>query len=224
MTEPISLIRLLHLCSPNLPTGAYSYSQGLEWAVEAGWMTDCVGLADWLTSLADQSMRYVDIPLLARMYMAVRNNQPDTLQQWIDQLHACRETTELREEEQTRGKAMAALLRRLEQERVTPFLPHLGTSQLAGFAFAMVSWNINLHDGATGYCWSWLENQILTAMKIIPLGQSDGQQLLVELAPMIAKNVRLGLQLPDEEIGASTPAFALAGSLHETQYTRLYRS
>ncbi len=224
MTEPTSLIRLLHLCSPSLPTGAYSYSQGLEWAVEAGWVSDSAGLGDWLTFLADQSMRYVDIPLLTRMYTAIENDQPDMLQKWVDQLLAWRETSELRDEEQTRGRALATLLDRLEQEQVEPFRHQLNTSQLAGFAFAMVAWNIDLQDGATGYAWSWLENQALTAMKIIPLGQSDGQQLLVELAPVIAENVRQGLQLADEEIGGSAPAFGLACSLHETQYTRLYRS
>ena len=224
MTDPSSLIRLLHLCSPTLPTGAYSYSQGMEWAVEAGWVSDLAGLGDWLTSLADQSMRYVDIPLLARMYKAVTNGQADMLGKWCNQLLAWRETSELRDEEHTRGKALATLLNRLEQEQVAPFLHQLGSSQLAGFAFAMVAWNIDLRNGATGYGWAWLENQVLTAMKIIPLGQSDGQQLLVDLAPVIAENVHLGLQLNDEEIGGSAQAFALACSLHETQYTRLYRS
>ncbi|HIP38464.1 MAG TPA: urease accessory protein UreF [Desulfocapsa sulfexigens] len=224
MTDPNALIRLLHLVSPSLPTGAYSYSQGLEWAVEAGWISDETSLEDWLACLARQSLGRVDIPLLTRMYAAVKDNQPDELKKWCLLLLACRETSELREEEKTRGKAMATLLQRLNLPGIDRFNNSLQSSQLAGFAFAAAGWNIPLTDASSGYIWAWLENQVLTGMKIIPLGQSSGQQLLVKLTEPIPQIVKHGLQLGDEEIGASSPALALAGSHHETQYTRLYRS
>ncbi len=219
-----SLVRLLHLVSPTLPTGAYSYSQGLEWAVEAGWITDSASLGNWLTQVGAQSIGQADIPLLARMYAAVHNGDQHQLGRWRDLLLACRETSELREEERVRGRALATLLHQLDLPGMQPFRKVLTTCQLAGFAFAAASRQIPLTDAATGYAWAWLENQVLTGMKIIPLGQSEGQRLLVDLSPAMLESVNTGLHLEDEEIGGSTPALAIASSLHETQYTRLYRS
>ncbi len=219
-----SLVRLLHLVSPTLPTGAYSYSQGVEWAVEAGWITDSVSLGNWLTLVGAQSIGQVDVPLLARMYTAVHNGDQQKLGRLRDLLLACRETFELREEERVRGRALATLLTQLDLPGMQPFSKILITSQLAGFAFAAAGWNIAPADAATGYGWAWLENQVLTGMKIIPLGQSEGRRLLVDLSSAMLEFVNTGLHLEDEEIGGSTPALAIASSLHETQYTRLYRS
>lgn len=224
MNERHCLIRLLHLASPSLPTGAYSYSHGLEWAVEAGWVRDQKGLNNWLSELARLSMGSVDIPLLARMYAAVRDVSPDTLDTWCSLLLTCRETSELRDEERTRGRALTSLLQGLGLAGVEIFRPSLLKSQLAGFALAAVKWKIPLPDAALGYTWSWLENQVLAAMKIIPLGQTEGQQLLLELTPLIIETVNRGLELEDQAIGAAALGLALASCLHETQYTRLYSS
>ena len=224
MNKAGSLVRLLHLVSPTLPTGAYSYSQGLEWSVETGWITDARSLGNWLIQVSEQSLGRVDIPLLARMYAAVHNGDRQQLGRWRDLLLACRETSELREEERTRGRALATLLQQLGLPGLQPFRKILTTCRLAGFAFAAAGWKIALADAATGYGWAWLENQVLTGMKIIPLGQSEGQRLLLELSPTMLGSVNIGLNLEDEEIGGSTPALAIASSLHETQYTRLYRS
>jgi len=224
MAEATSLVRLLHLVSPTLPTGAYSYSQGLEWAVETGWITDKQSLGNWLIQVSEQSLGRVDIPILARMYAAVRDGDPQLLGHWCDLLLACRETSELRDEERTRGRALATLLAQLDLPGRQPFADLLPSCQLAGFAFAAASWEILLGDAATGYAWAWLENQVLTGMKIIPLGQSEGQRLLLELPPKILQNIKSGLDLDDGEIGGSSPALAITSSLHETQYTRLYRS
>lgn len=219
-----SLVRLLHLVSPTLPTGAFSYSQGLEWAVEAGWVHDGPSLRDWLTDLAGQSITFVDIPILGRMYSAVVNGQASELEEWCSMLLACRETSELREEEHTRGRALATLLQNLDVAGANRFGQTLRRSQLAGFAFAAVQWEIALRDAAMGYTWSWLENQILAGVKIIPLGQTEGQRLLLHLSTTLTETVDQGLHVKDKDIGAATPTLALACSLHENQYTRLYRS
>ena len=219
-----SLLRLLHLVSPTLPTGAFSYSQGLEWAVENGWVCDSKSLETWLLDLAQHSMAYVDIPILARMYRAINKHDGEKLEYWCTTLLACRESSELQEEEQTRGRALATLLENLDllDEKIPSTT--LRQSQLAGYVMAAIQWNIDLHDAAPGYLWSWLENQVITGIKIVPLGQTQGQQILMQLSTEIPRIVTHGLQLKDEEIGASSPALALACSMHETQYTRLYRS
>lgn len=219
-----SLLRLLHLVSPNLPTGAFSYSQGLEWAVEVGWVHDGKSLQDWLEDLTNLSLTSVDIPILCRMYRAIHNEELSALEKWCATLLACRETSELRMEEQTRGRAFTSLLQGLDIPGSNRYQDVLNRSQLAGFTLAAVHWNIPVEKAAFAYSWAWLENQILTGVKIIPLGQTEGQRLLLQISSNMSEAINRGLILGDEEIGSSAPALALACSLHETQYTRLFRS
>jgi len=219
-----SLPRLLHLVSPSLPTGAFAYSQGLEWAMEAGWIGDGLGLKGWLADLLGHSMVYVDIPILKRMVSACEANQETALGLWCSRLLACRETRELRLEEMDRGVAMLRLLQGLGVPFSHEWKKTAGRCQLAGFALAAVQWEIPLEDAAIGYAWSWLENQVLAGMKTIPLGQTEGHGILLRLGESVRKTVAQGLLTPDENIGAANPALAIASCLHETQYTRLYRS
>jgi len=218
------LLRLLHLASPSLPTGAFAYSQGLEWAIAAGWVHDAAGLEAWLADLLHHSLSRVDVPLLARMAAAVREENESALARWCNLLLALRETHELRLEEKNRGRAMAALLEGLNVHLSSGEKAIVADSQLAGFALASARWNIPLAEAAAGYAWSWLENQTLAGIKTIPLGQTQGHRILLHMDARVAAAVALGLTLEDEAIGAASPALAIAASRHETQYTRLYRS
>lgn len=219
-----ALIRLLQLVSPTLPTGSFSYSQGLEWAVEAGWVHDSRSLGDWLGEAMQRAVCTVDIPILRLMYQACHDRSIELLDRWCDLLLACRESHELQEEEKQRGRAMAVLLAGLSQLQDDGWQRVLSRSQLAGFAYAARRWDIDLHGAALGYLWAWLENQVLAGVKIIPLGQTAGQRLLLDLGEKIVVAVAYGMTLKEDEIGSSSPALALAGCFHETQYTRLYRS
>lgn len=220
----LPLLRLMHLVSPSLPVGAFAYSQGIEWAVEAGWIGTAEELYAWLRDQLGNSMVNLDLPLLARMYAAARARDPDAMNCWIDWLLAARETSELRAEEANRGRALADLLIAWGLPGTRDWKPVLARSQAAGFAFGAAAWEIPAPSTALGYAWSWLENLVLAGVKIIPLGQTQGQQLLQRLAAEIPVVVEEALSLADEEIGASSPALAIAGSAHETQYTRLFRS
>lgn len=219
-----ALIRLLQLVSPTLPTGAFSYSQGLEWAVAAGWVHDRHTLGEWLGDAMRAVVCRVDIPLLAGMHRASATANLAELDRLIDLLLACRESHELREEERQRGRALAVLLAGLGVLENGQWQAVLARSQLAGFAYAAQAWGIGLGEAALGYLWSWLENQVLAGVKIIPLGQTAGQILLLALGEKIGPAVTRGLLLTEDDIGSSSPALALAGCFHESQYTRLYRS
>lgn len=219
-----ALIRLFQLVSPTLPTGSFSYSQGLEWAVEAGWVHDPRSLGAWLGEVMQKSVCMVDIPLLRLMHQACYRGSIAELGGYCDLLLACRESHEMQEEEKQRGRAMAVLLDGLGLLPDDGLKTVLSRSQLAGFAYAAQSWDIDLHVAALGYLWAWLENQVLAGVKIIPLGQTAGQRLLLELGEKIVPAVAYGMTLKEDEIGSSSPALALAGCFHETQYTRLYRS
>ena len=224
-TEPLlPLLRLLQLVSPSLPVGAYAYSQGLEWAVDAGWVRDPASLEIWLQELLHGGIARLDLPLLIRMYRACAEADEASMAHWSGWLLAARESHELRAEERARGRALAVLLADLGLQRASSWRLHLQRCQGAGFACAAEAWGIGPRQAAAGYAWGWLENQILAAVKLIPLGQTAGQRSLQRMAAAVAEAVDIGLRLEDEALGASNPALAIASSLHETQYTRLFRS
>ncbi|VAX06377.1 Urease accessory protein UreF [hydrothermal vent metagenome] len=221
-------LRLLQLFSPNLPTGAFTYSQGMEWAVECAWLKNEKDTYDWLQSVFKDSLQYLELPLLIRLYAAFKNRDYDSVSHWSQRLYASRETRELRDEEKQRARALFNVLKKLPDAQCWPELKSchaaLLNSQLAGYALAAYHWQIGLSELLNSYCWSWLENAVAVAIKLVPLGQTQGQRLLYELSAEIAALVACAQVLEDAAIGASTPALAIASSLHETQYSRLFRS
>ena len=224
----LSGLRLLQLISPNLPTGAFTYSQGLEWAVECGWIQNKADTRHWLKSILDDSLQTLELPLLVRLFDAVKNNNHSEFQHWTLWLYASRETSELRNEELQRARALFKVLQQLPDSHDWPQLenwrPSLMRCQLAAYALAAHHWRIPLQDLLTGYTWSWLENTVAAAIKLVPLGQTEGQQLLHQFSAEINAAVGHAIVLEDDAIGTSTPAQAIASSLHETQYSRLFRS
>jgi urease accessory protein len=224
MTTDLALLRLLHLASPTLPTGAFTYSQGIEWAVECDWLRNAANLDAWLRDQLRNALTGVDLPLLARLHRAAAQNDDASLALWTSLLLASRETQELRMEETNRGRALADLLVSLEVAGAADRKPLLTRAQATGFAYAAARWGIDPRRTLLAYTWSWLENLVIAAVKIIPLGQTHGQQTLARLIEAVPDAVDHALQIDDADIGASSPALAIASSLHETQYTRLFRS
>jgi urease accessory protein len=223
-TESLGRLRLMQLVSPALPIGAFTYSQGLEWAVEAGWVRDKATLADWLQGLMDDSLGQLELPILHRFWLACEQSDPEGIGRWGQKLHASRETRELRAEEHNRARALITLLTDLGIQQATDWRDHLLHCQAAPFALAAVHWQIGIEDCLLGYAWGWLENQVGAAIKLVPLGQTDGQRVQMQLAGRLPDVVSRALQIEDHEIGASAPALAIASACHETQYTRLFRS
>lgn len=219
-----SLPRLLQLCSPSLPVGAYAYSQGLECAVAHGWVRDETSAGDWILGLLNHGLRSLDLPVLARLYRAWGTADPDAARHWNARLYASREAAELQREDRHLGTALARLLVDLGIAEAEPWrnAPRVCFATL--FGLAAVRWNIPLPEAATGYAWSWTENQVVAATRLLPLGQTACQRLLAAAGPVIITAVEESLQLADEDIGAAAPGLALAGALHETQYSRLFRS
>jgi urease accessory protein len=219
-----ALLKLLQLCSGTLPIGGFTYSQGIEWAVECGWIHNESTLSDWLNDLIDSNLTHVEIPVLARLYQACEQSDRQSLEYWCQWLIANRETRELRDEERNRGRALASLLVDLDIPRAAEWRESLAQCQSAGFALASSAWRIPLSQTAQGFAWAWLENLALAGVKLIPLGQTAGQRILHRLSVHANQATHYGLQLTDDEMGASSPALAIASSRHEIQYTRLFRS
>lgn len=223
-SDPLARLRLLQLTSPALPIGAFTYSQGLEWAVESGWVQDPDTLCDWLRGLLEDNLAGLELPILARLYQAGKAEDRDEIRYWSERLYASRETRELRQEERNRARALTTLLIDLGIGQAAGWRDELSLCQAAPHAVASVHWDIALEDSLLGYAWGWLENQVAAAIKLIPLGQTDGQRVQLRLAAEIPPLVERAMTLPDQEIGAGAPALAIASARHETQYTRLFRS
>jgi urease accessory protein len=224
VTSPLGRLRLMQLVSPALPVGAFAYSQGLEWAVEAGWVHDTGSLQDWLAGLIDDALTRLELPILCRLYQACSRSDPDAIEHWGQMLLASRETSELRAEEHNRARALITLLADLGVASAAEWRGQLRHCQAAPFALAAQSWQIGMTDCALGYASGWLENQVTAAVKLVPLGQTDGQRVQLALARSMAAAVERARTLADGDIGASAPALAIASARHETQYTRLFRS
>jgi len=219
-----SLLKLIRLTSPSLPIGGYSYSQGLEFAISSGWVHDVSTASDWIQGLLKNSLINLDLPVLKKLYEAWQEFDTERVCHWNDFLSANRDAFELQEEDRQIGKALARLLVDLDMEEAHPYLKPPYGGFLTLYSLAAVRWNISLNDAANGFLWMWAENKVLCAMKLIPLGQTDGQKILSAVIETISHVIMRGLDLPDEDIGYTTPAQGIASALHETQYTRLFRS
>ncbi|MDO9163921.1 MAG: urease accessory protein UreF [Methylococcaceae bacterium] len=224
MDTDLSLLRLLQLVSPGLPIGMYSYSQGMESAVNDGWIVTVDDAENWLNGLLSEGLARVDAPILARLYDAWSDNDAEAVKHWSQHLIACRETGELRSEDRQTGQALARLLDKLEISEAQAWLRRPDATLATLFSLAAVRWQISKTDAIAGYLWGWLENQVLCAVKLVPLGQVAGQQLLKKLAGKLPVLVQQALALSDDEIGGSVFGLALASSRHEMQYSRLFRS
>lgn len=221
--QDTKLLRLFQLVSSALPVGAFSYSQGLETAVEHEWVVDASSTMDWVHGILDNTLKQLDAPILLRLFDSWANQKIESARYWNDYLLASRETRELREEDCQLGSALAKLLDGLQLEWSNHWLKK-ETTFSAPYSFASVKWSISKKSMIHGYLWSWMENQVLAAVKLVPLGQLAAQKILYTLADEIPGMVEFAFSVDDQHIGASLPIVTLASSNHETQYCRLFRS
>jgi urease accessory protein len=219
------MLRLWQLISPALPVGAYAYSAGLETACDAGWVADEAQTREWIAGQLGHSLAALDVPLLARLYAAWQAENAAAVDYWNSYLQASRETAELLAEDRHLGTALAKLLGDLGLAPANEWFERGDASFATSFALAAVHWRIPLEEAAAGCLWAWCENQVAAAVKLVPLGQTAGQRLLLILADAIPAVVEHGLAIEDpEDIGAACPGVIHASMQHETQYSRLFRS
>lgn len=222
--DGLPLLRLLQLVSPNVPVGGFTYSQGLEWAVEAGWVQDADGFQAWQRAQIDDTLTYLDWPLLARLYRATTCADRAAFHQWGHCLLANRETAELRQEERQRGQAFARLLDGWDLPDWDAWRESVALSQVSGMAWLGAHWSISLDALALGYGFMWLEGAVMAGVKLVPFGQQRAQTLLRDLSAALPSAWEQALTLTDAELGSGLPQVAIASACHETQYTRLFRS
>jgi len=219
-----ALLSLLRFVSPSLPIGAYAYSRALEYAVHCGAVHDEPSAADWIVGLAVHTTARLDAPVLLRLQRAFSTADDDAVAHWNGFLLASRESSELRLEDTQLGAALARLLVSQGVARAEGFCKRNDVCYATMFALAAVSSQLSEANALLGFMWAQAEGQVSAAVRLIPLGQTAGQNLLSQLIAALPACVAKAAALPDEDIGAFTPGLALASALHETQYTRLFRS
>jgi urease accessory protein len=227
MANSLALSRLLQLASPMLPVGAYSYSQGLEWAIECGDVHDLNSAKMWVGDVLQVYQTYFELPVLHRLYLGWQHNDLTAVQTWDAFYQAGRDTAEALAETKQMGYSLVRLLNDLN-ELPEAILANINQLQAPAFPtiYAAVAqhWQIPAQDMLQGYAWGWLENQASAAMKSVPLGQVAGQKMLFSLGQTLPDVVSQAMALHDDDISNFNPLLSIAGCLHETQYSRLFRS
>ena len=220
-----ALLCILQLASPALPVGAYSYSEGLETLIDAGTIENEQSLKHWL----EQELRYgairLEAAVMVRAYNSAKLGDTEALSYWNNWLSAARETEELRSSSWQMGRSLIRLLLEL-QPQVTFMANAVGLpcNYAITFGIAAAHWQIDLSSAILGYLHSWTTNLITVGIKLIPLGQTAGQKLLLELHVNLSSATQEILTLEDNDLSSCGWGLSLASMAHETQYTRLFRS
>lgn len=225
VSSELQLLYLLQLASPALPVGAYSYSEGLETLVQSGQLQDVETLLHWLTHELRYGAIQFEIVALVRSHLCVQTQDLESLKAWNNWLSALRDTEELRHQSWQMGQSLVRLLRNMQPEAM-PFLQACGEPHnfAVVYAIATALWNIDCRAAVLGYLHSWATNLVNAGVKLIPLGQTAGQQLLIDLYPDLEQTAERILQAEPSDFNTCSWGLAIASMNHETLYSRLFRS
>ena len=222
-----TLLQLIWLASPALPVGGFSYSEGLESAVDSALVTDEASTAAWLLDQLHLGAARSDWPLMAAAFDAWRRADAITIAELNGWFTSTRESAELAQQSAQMGRSLALWLHGLHPD--APGLDLLRALEPAptwpvAFAFAAARTEASPRDALLAFAFGWAENMVQASLRSVPLGQSAGQRVLAQLADAIPAAVERALRLPAGERLAFTPMLAVSSSQHETQYSRLFRS
>jgi urease accessory protein len=210
-----------------LPIGGYSYSQGLEMAVEQALVTDSKSAGRWIADQLLLNLSRFEAPLLLAHCTAAAAEDWGQLLQLSQEHRASRETRELYQESRQMGYSLQQLLNGLPEldQSARDFLAQRPEPHLAlGWALAARAWQISPQDALAAWLWSWLENQLAVLMKTLPLGQQAAQRLTSELLPLLQQAQQQATSIDPQHYGSAAFGLSLASMAHERQYSRLFRS
>ncbi|HEX8613541.1 MAG TPA: urease accessory protein UreF [Telluria sp.] len=217
-----SLLHLLQFASPALPIGGYSYSQGLEAALEAGLVTDADSARAWIARHLHEVVAQWDAPLFWRLLKAFEGHDDASVALWSERFLASRDSAEFRAETIQMGYSLTRLIAELGVADVAPLGPEVALP--TAFACAVDALGIPHEEALLAMLFSWVENQVLVCVKSVPLGQVAGQRMLLSLRGEIEQAARRAQTLGDEEMSNWSPGLSILSMRHEVQHGRLYRS
>jgi urease accessory protein len=216
------------LASPALPVGGFSYSEGLEAAVDSGQVTDEAGTARWLLSQWRIGLARADLPAAAAAFAAWRSGDLDAAAAVNDWVRCTRETSELRLQAEQMGRSLVEWLRN-GPDADDPRLAALAALKPAptwpvAFGLATAFTGADARAALQAFAFGWAENMVQAACKAVPLGQAAAQRVLGQLVAAMPRDVDAALATPFAQAQAFAPMLAILSSRHETQYSRLFRS
>ena len=225
-TAPSGLLQLIWLASPALPIGGFSYSEGLEAAIEQGLVHDADSSTQWVVDQLHLSQSRGDMAVIAQAIPAWQNHDVarlNALNQWV---MVTRESAEMRLQTEQMGRSLLDWLRNLQQasEASLSVCAQLPVTYPLAMALALSLAPVPLPQALQAYAFGWSENMTQAALKAVPLGQSAGQRMLARLAQEIPLAVEKAMHLSDNDRQAFSPMLAILSARHENQYSRLFRS
>jgi urease accessory protein len=226
-TSISKLVGLLHLASPALPIGGFSYSQGLEGAVESRTVHDGESAREWIRNGLDNFLAANELPIVAILHSEWEREDYREVNLHNAWFLASRESLELRLETEQMGWSLAQLALSLEwydDSRRTVLRNMKPIGLPAAFAYAAGALGIDVESCVTAYCFSWIEHQVAAAIKSIPLGQAAGQKILFAMHTNVPSAVLRAINTAPDQISTFAPHLAIISSRHATQYSRLFRS
>ncbi|MDP4733751.1 MAG: urease accessory protein UreF [Limnohabitans sp.] len=225
-TAPSGLLQLIWLASPALPIGGFSYSEGLEAAIEQGLVHNEASATEWVEDQLHLTQSRGDMAVLAQAIPAWQRGDTARLQALNDWVMATRETAEMRLQTEQMGRSLLDWLRNLQQasDAQLSVCARLPVTYPLAMSLALSLAHTPLDQALQAYAFGWAENMTQAALKAVPLGQSAGQRMLARLAREIPLAVQTAMTLQDEERQAFSPMLAILSSRHETQYSRIFRS
>ncbi len=222
------LLCLLQLSNSSFPLGAYSYSESLEKLVDNGLIHEDNGFKNWLINELKYGSIRIDAAIMLRAYHAFLNQEIDKLLHWNNWLSANREARELRQQSWQMGKSLIRLTKALEPSNLAIIDTLLKITDPCNYAIAFgmiaANWQIPSEDSLLGYLHNWVNNLINVGVKLIPLGQTTGQKILLAMNHHLVDIAQEILALDDDNLASCTWGLSLASMQHETQYSRLFRS
>lgn len=225
----------LHLASASLPIGGFAYSQGLEQACQMSIVCDAGSAKRWIGDYLMYVVARQEMPWWLAVYAGVCQRQWEAVTSYTENLQALRETAELRLESRQMAHAMVQLYGQwlgdgseansISMSSVPPHaLEAVRDDYTAAHALLCAARGLPAEVAMAAWLWSWLDNQVLAAVKLVPLGQRDGQQLLHALKPKVLQAITVALDTPVCSAGSVPIGLCIASARHETQYARLFRS
>ncbi|SEK59318.1 urease accessory protein UreF [Nitrosovibrio tenuis] len=224
--QSTALLRLLQLASPSLPVGAYTYSQGLEAAIEAGMVKDEDSARGWIVEWLGVAADF-EAPILWRLLKAFSARDLEAVTFWTERLVAGRDTAEFRAETLQMGYSLGKLVvdLKIADDALLEILARQVEIPLpTAFACAAEALGVPHENALLGMLFSSAENQVLACVKSVPLGQLSGQRVLLSLHSTIERAALQARSLMDDELSNWAPGLSLFSMRHETQYSRIYRS
>jgi len=226
-SEAAALYRLMTWLSPSFPVGAFSYSSGIEWAVEAGDIADAASLRRWLTSMLADGPGFCDAVLLAHAHRAASSGDDTQLHEVAELASALAPSRERQLETSAQGRAFVEIARAAWNcASLDRLLASCGSAIVYPVAVGVVSaaHKISLVSTLHAFLHAVTSNWISAGSRLVPLGQTDSQRVLAQLEPIVAATASRALEASLDDLGSATFRADLASMLHETQYTRLFRS